>query len=110
MKEKIIIRYFILIYWTFFGALTVIDKIIPDVYPYWVGADFYTLFIKLFASLGLTDPIFATIALAEISSIEVLIFVCYLFYSTYIKARIKFRSSGFIEEFYSLFYYSVYFQ
>ena len=79
MKEKIIIRYFILIYWTFFGALTVIDKIIPDVYPYWVGADFYTLFIKLFASLGLTDPIFATIALAGISSIEVLIFVCYLF-------------------------------
>jgi hypothetical protein len=79
MKEKVIIRYCILIYWTFFGALTVIDKIIPDVYPYWVGADFYTLFVKLFASLGLSDPIFATIALAGISSIEVLVFVCYLF-------------------------------
>lgn len=79
MKEKTLIRYFILIYWTFFGALTVIDKIIPDVYPYWVGADFYTLFIKFFASLEITDPIFATIALAGISSIEVLVFVCYLF-------------------------------
>lgn len=79
MKEKIIIRYFILIYWTFFGVLTVIDKIIPDVYPYWVGADFYTLFIKFFASLGLSDPIFATIALAGFSSIEALVFVCYLF-------------------------------
>jgi hypothetical protein len=79
MKEKITIRYFILIYWTFFGGLTIIDKIIPDVYPYWVGADFYTLFIKFFASLGLTDPIFATIALAGISSIEVFAFVCYLF-------------------------------
>ena len=79
MKEKIIIRYFILIYWTFFGVLTVIDKIIPDVYPYWVGTDFYTLFIKFFASLGLSDPIFATIALAGISSIEVLVFICYLF-------------------------------
>jgi hypothetical protein len=79
MKEKVIIRYFILIYWTFFGALTVVDKIIPDVYPYWVGADFYTLFVKLFASLGLSDPIFATIALAGISAIEVFIFVCYLF-------------------------------
>jgi hypothetical protein len=79
MNEKNIIRYLILIYWTFFGGLTVIDKIIPDVYPYWVGADFYTLFIKLFASLGISDPIFATIALAGISSIEVVAFVCYLF-------------------------------
>jgi len=79
MKEKTIIRYLILIYWTFFAALAVIDKIIPDVYPYWVGADFYTLFIKFFASLGLTDPLFATIALVGISSIEIFVFVCYLF-------------------------------
>ncbi len=79
MKEKKIIKYFILIYWTFFGALTVIDKIIPDVYPYWVGADFYTLFIKFFASLGLTDPIFATIALVVISTLEIAAFVCYSF-------------------------------
>lgn len=79
MKEKKIIQYFVLIYWASFGALTVIDKIIPDVYPYWVGADFYTLFIKLFASLGFTDPIFATIALAFVSTIEALAFVCYLF-------------------------------
>jgi len=79
MKEKKLIQYFILIYWTFFGALTVIDKIIPDVYPYWVGADFYTLFIKFFASLGITDPIFATIALVGISFIEIVAFVCYLF-------------------------------
>ena len=79
MKEKTLMRYFILIYWAFFEVLTVIDKIIPDVYPYWVGADFYTLFIKFFASLGLTNPIFATIALAVISSMEILICVCYLF-------------------------------
>jgi len=79
MKEKKIIQYLILIYWTFFGALTVIDKIVPDVYPYWVGVDFYTLFIKLFASLGISDPLFATIALAGITFIEVLAFVCYLF-------------------------------
>lgn len=79
MKEKKLIQYFILIYWASFGALTVIDKIVPDVYPLWVGADFYTLFIKFFASLGLTDPIFATVTLAGVSSIEVLAFVCYLF-------------------------------
>ena len=79
MKEKNSIRYIILIYWTFFTGLTVIDKIIPDVYPYWVGADFYTLFIKLFASLGLTDSIFATIALAVVSALEIFAFICYLF-------------------------------
>jgi hypothetical protein len=79
MKEKNIIRYIILIYWVFFTGLTVVDKIIPDVYPYWVGADFYTLFVKFFASLGLTDPIFATIALAGVAALEILAFVCYLF-------------------------------
>lgn len=79
MKEKRLIKYFILFYWTFFATTSVIDKIIPDVYPLWVGADFYTLFIKLFASLGLKDPIFATIALTGVSLIEVIIFVCFSF-------------------------------
>ncbi len=79
MKEKKTIQYFVLIYWTFFGALTVVDKIVPDVYPFWVGADFYTLFIKFFASLGITNPIFATIALTFISILELLAFICYLF-------------------------------
>ena len=84
MKENKIIRYFIVIYWTFFGALSVIDKIIPDVYPFWVGVDFYTLFVKFFASLGLKDPIFATIALI-------------------------FRNNGFTEELHFMCYCSVYF-
>ena len=79
MKENKIIKYFILIYWTLFGVLSVIDKIVPDVYPYWVGADFYTLFIKFFASLGLTNPLFATVTLTSISFIEIVAFVCYLF-------------------------------
>ncbi|MGQ0739274.1 MAG: hypothetical protein ACT4OJ_09465 [Bacteroidota bacterium] len=79
MKEKKAIQYFIIIYWLFLEGLTVIDKIIPDVYPFWVGADFYTLFVKFFASLGLTNPMFATVALAGISSMEIIAFVCYLF-------------------------------
>jgi len=79
MKEKKTIQYLILIYWLFFEALTVIDKIIPDVYPFWVGADFYTLFVKLFASLGLKNPLFATVALVGVSSIEIVAFVCFLF-------------------------------
>ncbi len=70
----------------FFELLTVIDKIIPDVYPYWVGADFYTLFVKLFASLGLSNPIFVTIALAGISFLEIL-------FSLYNLYKGKYKSS-----------------
>jgi hypothetical protein len=79
MKEKRLIQYLILLHWTFFYATTVIDKIIPDVYPLWVGVDFYTLFVKFFASLGITDPVFATVALAGISFVEIVAFVCFLF-------------------------------
>jgi len=79
MREKRVIQFFILIHWTFFAATSVLDKIIPDVYPLWVGADFYTLFIKLFASLDLINPMFATSALAVISLIEITAFVCYFF-------------------------------
>lgn len=79
MKEKKLIQYLILIHWSLFSVTTVIDKIVPDVYPLWVGADFYTLFIKFFASLGLTDPIFATIALAGISFLEIVAFACFSF-------------------------------
>ena len=75
MREKNIIRLAILVFWTLFWSLSVVDKIIPDVHYLWVGKDFYALFIKFFGSLGLKNPIFATIALASISAIEVLNFV-----------------------------------
>ena len=78
MNEKKIIRFTILFFWTFFWGLSVLDKIIPDVHPLWVGKDFFALFIKFFGSLGVKDPIFATSALAFISSIEGLNFVFYL--------------------------------
>lgn len=78
MREKNIIRLAILVFWTFFWGLSVVDKIIPDVHYLWVGKDFYSLFVKFFGSLGLKNPIFATIALASISAIEVLNFVFYL--------------------------------
>lgn len=78
MKERTIIRFLILIFWTFFWGLSVLDKIIPDVHNFWVGKDFFALFVKFFASLGLENPIFATVFLALISSLEVLNFVFYL--------------------------------
>ena len=78
MKEKNIIRFSILIFWTFFWGLSVLDKIIPDVHNLWVGKDFFALFVKFFGSLGLKNPIFATIALASVSALEVFNFVFYM--------------------------------
>jgi hypothetical protein len=78
MKEKTIIRFSVLLFWTFFLGLSVLDKIIPDVHHLWVGKDFFALFIKFFGSLGLKEPIFATVALALISGLEVINFVFYL--------------------------------
>jgi hypothetical protein len=78
MKEKTIIRFSVLLFWTFFWGLSVLDKIIPDVHHLWVGKDFFALFIKFFGSLGLKEPIFATVALALISGLEVINFVFYL--------------------------------
>ena len=50
MKEKNILRFSILFYWTFFWGLSVLDKIIPDVHHLWVGKDFFALFVKFFGS------------------------------------------------------------
>ena len=79
MKERVIIRFSVLIFWTFFWGLSVVDKIIPDVHNLWVGKDFFALFIKFFGSLGLKNPLFATSALAFVSALEVVNFVFYLF-------------------------------
>ena len=70
MKERRLIRCAILVFWTLFWGLSVVDKIIPDVRFLWVGKDFFALFIKFFGSLGLKDPLFATGALAAVSALE----------------------------------------
>ncbi len=78
MKEKTNHKIFYPHILDLFWGLSVIDKIIPDVHHLWVGKDFFALFIKFFGSLGLKDPLFATIALALISGFEVINFVFYL--------------------------------
>jgi len=78
MKEKTIIRLAILVFWTFFWGLSVMDKIIPDVHHLWVGKDFFALFVKFFGSLGLKNPIIPSFALAIVSALEVINFVFYL--------------------------------
>ena len=79
MKERNCIRFAILIFWTFFWGLSVLDKIIPAVQMNWVGKDFFALFVKFFESLDIKNPVFATVALAFIATIETINFVFYLF-------------------------------
>ncbi|MDA8901395.1 hypothetical protein N9I92_00990 [bacterium] len=78
MKERAILRTAILVFWTLFWGLSVVDKVIPDVQFLWVGKDFFALFIKFFGSLGLKDPLFATAALAGVSGLEAVNFALYL--------------------------------
>ena len=77
MKEHTLMRSAILVFWTLFWGLSVVDKIIPDVQHLWVGKDFFALFVKFFASLGLKDPLFPTVALAGVSGLEALNFTMY---------------------------------
>ena len=78
MKEQRLMRGAIVLFWTLFWGLSVVDKVIPDVQTLWVGKDFFALFVKFFASMGLKDPLFATAALAGVSGLETLNFSFYL--------------------------------
>lgn len=78
MKEQQCIRGAILLFWVFFWGFSVVDKVIPDVQHLWVGKDFFALFVKFFASLGLSDPGFATVALASVSGLEAATFAMYV--------------------------------
>ena len=78
MNERRILRTSILSFWTLFWGLSVLDKIIPDVHFLWVGKDFFALFVKFFGSLGLSDPLFATLALAAVSGLESVNFTFYV--------------------------------
>jgi hypothetical protein len=102
MTEKKVIRLAIIVFWTFFWGLSVIDKIIPDVSPFWVGKDFYALFIKFFASLGVKNPIVATTALAFISIFEVINFVFYLFsFINFIRSKTEHAEKWFFRAIFS---------
>ena len=78
MNAPHLLRLSIVGFWTLFWGLSVVDKVVPDVHPFWVGKDFFALFVKFFASLGLKDPLFATVALAGVSGLEALSFVLYM--------------------------------
>jgi hypothetical protein len=93
MNAPRLLRLSIVAFWTLFWGLSVLDKVVPDVHPLWVGKDFFALFVKFFASLGLKDPLFATVALAGVSGLEALSFVLYFVAAVHVVRRSQDRAN-----------------
>ena len=67
---KDLIRYFILIFWSLFWLLNVIDKFIGGAHFLFVGKDRFAQIQRFFDSLGLGSPIVANIALIITAALE----------------------------------------
>ena len=93
MNAPRLLRLSIVGFWTLFWGLSVVDKVVPDVHPFWVGKDFFALFVKFFASLGLKDPLFATVALAGVSGLEALSFVLYVIAAVHVVQQAQDRAN-----------------
>ena len=93
MNAPRLLRLSIVGFWTLFWGLSVVDKVVPDVHPFWVGKDFFALFVKFFASLGLKDPLFATVALAGVSGLEALSFVLYVIAAVHVVRQAQDRAN-----------------
>ena len=72
---KDLIKYLILIYWSLFWLMNVVDKIIGGAYFLFVGKDRFATFERFFDSLGLGAPIVANIALIISAGLEIFAFV-----------------------------------
>ena len=70
-----LIRYSILIYWSLFWLLNIIDKIIGGSHFLWVGRDRFAQFQKFFASAGIESPVIADFALVIAAALEAFAFV-----------------------------------
>ena len=70
-----LIRYSILVYWSLFWLLNIIDKMIGGSLFLWVGRDRFAQFQKFFASAGLESPFIADFALVIAAGLEVFAFV-----------------------------------
>ena len=73
-----LIRYSILIYWSLFWLLNIIDKIIGGSHFLWVGRDRFAQFQKFFASAGLESPFIADFALSVAAALEGFAFVFFI--------------------------------
>ncbi len=77
-REKDLIRYFIIIYWSLFWLLNVVDKIIGGAHLFFVGRDRFAQVERFFDSIGLENPIYANIALVITASLEIFALVFFL--------------------------------
>jgi len=75
ITEKNPIKYLILIYWTLFWLLNIVDKLIGGAHFMFVGKDRFATFERFFDSLGLGEPIITNIALIITSGLEIFAFV-----------------------------------
>jgi hypothetical protein len=67
---KDLIRYFILIYWSLFWLLNVVDKVVGGAHFLFVGRDRFAQIQRFFDSIGLGQPIFANGALMITAALE----------------------------------------
>ena len=52
MNAPRLLRLSIVGFWTLFWGLSVVDKVVPDVHPFWVGKDFFALLSNSSPRLG----------------------------------------------------------
>lgn len=72
---KDLIRYFILIFWSLFWLLNVVDKLIGGAHFLFVGKDRFATIERYFDSIGLGSPIIANAALIITTALEIFAFV-----------------------------------
>ena len=78
IKVRDTVRLFILIYWTLFWLLNVIDKIIGGAHLLFVGRDRFAQVERFFDSIGLDEPIYANLALILTAGLETFALVFFL--------------------------------
>lgn len=77
-REKDLVRYFIIIYWSLFWLLNVADKIIGGAHLLFVGRDRFAQVERFFDSIGLENPVFANIALVITAGLEIFALVFFV--------------------------------
>jgi hypothetical protein len=73
--ETKVIRYAIVVFWTFYWLLNVVDKVITKSIFLWAGKDRFTQFVNYFSSIGIQSPGIALFFLVLVTLLEVLAFV-----------------------------------
>ena len=77
-NEGIIIRLGILVFWTLFWLLNVIDKFIGDPIFLWVGKNRFAQFVKYFSTIGIENLYVSYGFLAFVTAAEIAAFILFV--------------------------------